>query len=131
MKDYIVSKENVRGTIKRMSNYSIYSIEEEMRQGYITIKGGHRVGICGDCIIENSKVRTIKDISSLNIRICREVLGCSKKIMPYIICDGKVLNTIIISPPKCGKTTLIRDIVRNISDGYRRIKVRRSESMCY
>ena len=59
----------------------------------------------------------IKDISSLNIRFCREIIGCSNKLMPYIIAGKRIINTIIISPPKCGKTTLLRDMVRNISDG--------------
>lgn len=113
----IVKNDDVKNTLKRMSNYSIYSIEDELKQGYLTIKGGHRVGICGNCIIEKNKVKTMKNVSSLNIRICREVLGCSKKIMQYIIKDDGIYNTLIISPPKCGKTTLIRDIVRNISNG--------------
>lgn len=117
IEDYKVSCEDINNILKRMSNYSIYSIEDEMKQGYITIKGGHRVGICGNCIIENNIVKTIKNVSSLNIRICREIIGCSDKIMPRILKDNNVLNTIIISPPKCGKTTLIRDITRNISNG--------------
>ncbi len=115
--NYNVTHEDISNILKRMSNYSIYSIEDEIKQGYITIKGGHRVGICGNCIIENNRVKTIKDISSLNIRICREIIGCSNKIMPWILKDKNILNTIIISPPKCGKTTLIRDITRNISNG--------------
>ncbi|WP_287822290.1 stage III sporulation protein AA [Clostridium sp.] len=115
--NYNVTNEDISNILKRMSNYSIYSIEDEIKQGYITIKGGHRVGICGNCIIENNRVKTIKDISSLNIRICREIIGCSNKIMPWILKDKNILNTIIISPPKCGKTTLIRDITRNISNG--------------
>ncbi|AGK97680.1 stage III sporulation protein AA [Clostridium pasteurianum] len=117
IEDYNVSYEDINNILKRMSNYSIYSIEDEMKQGYITIKGGHRVGICGNCIIENNIVKTIKNVSSLNIRICREIIGCSDKVMPRILKDNNVLNTIIISPPKCGKTTLIRDITRNISNG--------------
>lgn len=117
--NYIVTKEDVKIILQRISNYSIYAFEEEIKQGYITIKGGHRVGLCGSCVIDNQKVRTIKNIASLNIRICREVIGCSKKIMPYIIENNRVMNTILISPPKCGKTTLIRDISKNISDGIR------------
>lgn len=116
---YIVTEEDIKIILQRMSNYSIYAFEEEMKNGYITIKGGHRVGICGSCVIDNNRVRTIKNIASLNIRICREVIGCADKIMPYIVDDEKVLNTIVISPPKCGKTTLIRDIARNLSNGFK------------
>lgn len=116
---YTVTKDDIKAIIQRISNYSIYAFEEEIKQGYITVKGGHRVGICGSCVMEGYKVKTIKHISSLNIRICREIIGCSDRILQYLISNEKVLNTIIISPPKCGKTTLIRDISRNLSDGFK------------
>ena len=114
---YIVTQEDLKGILQRMSEFSIYAFEEEIKRGYITIKGGHRIGICGRCIIENNKIKTIRDIASLNIRICREIIGCANKIMPYIIQNHHIDNTIIISPPKCGKTTLLRDIARNLSNG--------------
>lgn len=114
---YIARLEDLKVIVQRMSNYSIYAFEEEIKQGYITIKGGHRVGICGRCVIEGNEVKTIKDIASINIRICREIVGCSDSMMKFILKKDEVINTIIISPPKCGKTTLIRDIVRNISQG--------------
>ncbi|EJO5346981.1 stage III sporulation protein AA [Clostridium botulinum] len=114
---YEVKKEDIKAIVQRMSNYSIYSFEEEIKQGYLTIKGGHRIGICGRCVIDGGRVKTIRDISSLNIRICREVYNASKLVMPYIVENGQVLNTIIISPPKCGKTTILRDISKKISDG--------------
>ncbi|MCY6354067.1 stage III sporulation protein AA [Clostridium sp. ZS2-4] len=117
--EYLITEEDINIILQRMSNYSIYAFEEEIKNGYITIKGGHRVGICGSCVIDNNKVKTIKNIASLNIRICREVIGCSDRIMPYIVDGDKVLNTIVISPPKCGKTTLIRDVSRNLSDGFK------------
>lgn len=123
IEDYQILYEDINNILKRMSNYSIYSIEEEIKQGYITIKGGHRVGICGNCIIENNTIKTIKNVSSLNIRICREVIGCSNKVMSWIVKDNNILNTIIISPPKCGKTTLIRDITRNISNGIKNLNL--------
>lgn len=114
---YIPKKEDLKIIVQRISNYSIYAFEEEIKRGYITIRGGHRIGICGRCVIEKDEVKTIKSIASLNIRICREVIGCSDSLMDFIIKNNNVINTIVISPPKCGKTTLIRDIVRNISDG--------------
>lgn len=115
--DYIVSVEDIKSILMRISNYSIYAFSQELKQGYITIKGGHRIGICGTCVIDNNRVKTIKDIASLNIRMAREVIGCSNNIIPLITCKNKVFNTIIISPPRCGKTTLIRDIARNLSEG--------------
>ncbi len=114
---YIPSREDLKSIVQRISNYSIYAFEEEIKKGYITIRGGHRIGICGRCVIEKDEVKTIKNIASLNIRICREVIGCSDSLMNFITKNNNVINTIVISPPKCGKTTLIRDIVRNISDG--------------
>ncbi|MBM7869216.1 stage III sporulation protein AA [Clostridium pascui] len=115
--NYIVSSEEIDIVLKRMSNYSIYAYDEEIKRGYITVKGGHRIGICGKCIVEKEKIKTIKDISSLNIRISKEILGCSDNIVKYLVDKDEIVNTIIISPPKCGKTTLLRDIARNISDG--------------
>lgn len=113
---YIVTLEDIKGIVQKISNYSVYAFEEEIRQGYITIKGGHRVGICGRCIVDNERIKTIRDISSINIRVAHEIIGCSNKLMEYILDDEKnIVNTILISPPKCGKTTYIRDIARNIS----------------
>lgn len=121
IKDYKPTMNELKTTLQRMSNYSIYAFDEEMKQGFITIKGGHRIGICGTCIIENNKIKTIKSIASINIRVCREIPGCSDIIMPNIIQNDNIINTIIISPPKCGKTTLVRDISRNISDGMKKL----------
>ncbi|WP_373898374.1 stage III sporulation protein AA [Haloimpatiens sp. FM7315] len=117
--DYKAQEEDLKTMLQRFSNYSIYAFEEEIKQGYMTIKGGHRIGICGNCVLESNTVKTIKNISSINIRICREVKGCANNLMTKIIENNDLLNTIIISPPKCGKTTLIRDIARNISNGIR------------
>lgn len=115
--NYIPTKEDMKSIMQKISSYSLYAYEEDIKQGFITIKGGHRVGIAGECIMDKGEVKTIRNISSVNIRICTEVIGCSNKAMKYIFSDNKVHNTIIISPPKCGKTTLIRDIARNISNG--------------
>ncbi|MBS5987319.1 stage III sporulation protein AA [Clostridium sp.] len=120
---YILRREDIKYILQRISNYSLYAYEEEIRQGFITIRGGHRVGLAGECVMDNGKIKTIRNISSLNIRICREILGCSKKVMKYIVEDKKVLNTLIISPPKCGKTTILRDIARNLSDGGKKISI--------
>lgn len=113
--------QDIRAVLQKMSNYSIYAFEEELKQGYITIKGGHRVGICGSCVIEDGRVKTIKDIASLNIRVCNEIIGCSEPLVQFILDKDSIRNTIIISPPKCGKTTLIRDISRVVSDGIKKI----------
>jgi stage III sporulation protein AA len=115
--NYIATIEDIKIILQRISSYSIYAFEDEIKQGYITIQGGHRVGLCGSCVIEKNLVKTIKNIASINIRIAREVIGCSGSILPHIIKEDRIMNTIIISPPKCGKTTILRDLVRSISDG--------------
>lgn len=115
--DYKVTAEDLRYMMAKISNYSLYAFEEEIKQGYITLKGGHRVGLAGECVISRGEVRTIKNISSLNIRICREIIGSSNKIMRLITENNRVYNTLVVSPPKCGKTTILRDIAKNISNG--------------
>lgn len=113
----ITTLDDIKQILVRVSNYSLYAYEEEIKQGYITIKGGHRIGIAGECVLSQGEVRTIRNISSLNIRICREVKGCSNEVMKFISTNDRVFNTLIVSPPKCGKTTILRDISRNISNG--------------
>ena len=121
VKPYVATSEDIKGIVQKISNYSLYAIEDEIRQGYITVDGGHRVGIAGQCIMQGNSVKTIKHISSLNIRIAREVIGSSDKVMRHIISGERVNNTLIISPPRCGKTTILRDISRNLSSGYSRL----------
>lgn len=103
--------------INKISKFSIFAFEEDVKQGFITIQGGHRVGITGEWVFENGDVKYLKNISSLNIRISREIIGFGKKFINYIYDKGKILNTLIISPPRCGKTTLLRDLTRIISNG--------------
>lgn len=121
--DYKVTAEDLRYMMVKISNYSLYAFEEEIKQGYITLRGGHRVGLAGECVISRGEVRTIKNISSLNIRICKEIIGASNKVMKLIAENNRVYNTLIVSPPKCGKTTILRDIAKNISNGMYQINL--------
>lgn len=120
----IIDKNLINNIFNSILNHSAYAYQEELAKGFITIEGGHRVGICGRTIVENGKVKAIKDISSLNIRRSREIIGVSDKLMPYVIDrDGRLLHTLIVSPPMCGKTTLLRDMIRNLSSYGLRIGV--------
>ena len=92
------------------SNYSLHAYENELRQGFITIEGGHRVGVAGN-------VKSVKELSSMNIRVSHEVLACASRIFPYITYNKRLCHTLIVSPPRCGKTTLLRDVIRQTSDG--------------
>ncbi|WFA09688.1 stage III sporulation protein AA [Tissierella sp. Yu-01] len=111
-------------TFQIVCNYSIYALSEEIKNGFITIRGGHRVGIGGKIIYGNMDIETIKNISSLNFRIAREKKGISNGIIKYLMKDQEFLNTLIISPPQCGKTTLLRDIIRNLSNGMKDYNIR-------
>ncbi|WP_434641140.1 stage III sporulation protein AA [Thermoanaerobacterium thermosaccharolyticum] len=115
---YIVTSEDCEKALQLISKSSIYAFENEIKNGYITLKGGYRVGICGKCVLENGSIKTIVNVSGFNYRIMRQCIGVSDEIMKYIIkYPNIVYNTLIISPPQCGKTTLLRDIARNISNG--------------
>lgn len=106
----------INNIFNALLNYSAYACQEELTNGYITIEGGHRVGVCGRTVMENGRVKTIKDISSINIRRSREIIGVSDPCMGYLMKGThQIFNTIIVSPPKCGKTTLLRDMIRNFS----------------
>lgn len=115
---YIVNKEDTSNILQLISDYSLYAIEEELRNGFITLKGGHRVGLTGKVVLEDKKVKTLTYISGFNFRISREVKGAADSIIPYIKDKkGQIYHTLIISPPQCGKTTLLRDLIRQISNG--------------
>lgn len=120
---HIIQKEEIDEIFERICENSIYSYKKEICEGFITIKGGHRVGITGTAIIEE-KIKNINYISSLNFRIAREKKDSSKEIMQYIINpeENNIYNTLIISPPGCGKTTMLRDIIRNVSNGVKELE---------
>lgn len=111
---YLVSQEDLAGVMSRVCQYSRYAFEFDIKQGYITIPGGHRIGIAGKMLPDG----TITEISGMSIRIGKAIPGAAAKVFPYIL-RGKndIYSTLIISPPGCGKTTILRDLTRNISNG--------------
>lgn len=111
----IITYAQIRETMEYISDYSLYAYEDEIRQGFITIQGGHRVGIAGKIVLEDGKIRNIKYISFINIRLSHQIPGCADRVMPYIKSGKDINHTLIISPPRCGKTTILRDIIRQIS----------------
>lgn len=115
-KIHIFTKDELRQAIEYISGYSLYAYEEQMKQGYITIRGGHRVGLSGTVVMEKEKIKSMKHISCLNIRVAHQVKGCGFEIYQKCSVGGKMMPTLIISPPGCGKTTLLRDLIRIISN---------------
>ena len=108
------TKNDLQYTLKNASDNSLYAVNNQIVSGYLTIKGGIRIGICGDIVRDQDKIISIKNISSLNIRIPHIVKNCSLPVYNFVVRNGKCQNTLIISPPGCGKTTFLRDIITQI-----------------
>src|SRR5690625_4042655 len=106
--------------INQLSDFSLYRMEDELREGYITIEGGHRVGLAGKVNTLKGSVKAIQHITFLNIRIAQESIGAAIPILPFLYKEN-YFNTLIVGTRLTGKTTLIRDITRIISSGWRDI----------
>lgn len=111
----IITREDLNSILSSLVKYSYYAYEEDLAQGFITINGGHRVGICGKAVINNDKPTLIREISSLNIRFAKDIVGCCIPMIPQLLKNNRPVNTLVISPPGCGKTTLLRDMARQLS----------------
>lgn len=108
-----------RALLERITRHSLYAMEEELRLGYITVPGGHRIGLAGRTVLENGAVRRLRDVAGFNVRVARERIGCSAGVLPGILdlAAQTVRHTLIVSPPQQGKTTLLRDLARAVSAG--------------
>lgn len=112
----IIQTEDILNMIQYITENSMYSYQKQISEGFITLKGGHRVGISGNVVTEGDKVININYIYSLNFRISKEIIGASDEIIKSIYENGEVYNTLIVSPPGIGKTTILRDLIRNLSE---------------
>ena len=117
----IISLKDMLDILVKVSKNSIYAIQNDINNGFVVLQGGHRIGICGEVVMQDSKIKNIKNINSMNIRVARQVIGAADKLMPYIINNNDVKNLLIISPPGCGKTTMLRDVIRQISNGVKEL----------
>ena len=112
----ILTQAQIEEIFYRLSDYSAYACQENVAQGFITLEGGHRVGVCGTTVLDRQSVHSLKEISSLNLRICKEYPGCAAPVLPFLLDrQGCFFHTVIVSPPGCGKTTLLRDLIRTAS----------------
>lgn len=116
---YMVTADDIFRILASISDNSLYAFAEEIRRGFITIPGGHRVGLSGQVILQGNDIHSMKDFSGICFRIAREVKNCAEILLPQIYAGSKktVTNTLIISPPRCGKTTILRDLARLLATG--------------
>lgn len=116
---YNITQAEILQIVERLCENSIYAYKNQICEGFITVKGGHRIGLTGSCVIENGKIINVKHISSLNFRIASEVLNCSTRVLREVIDieNKSIYNTILVAPPGRGKTTMLRDIIRRLSNG--------------
>lgn len=115
----VLNKEEMTAIFNHICNYSPYAYENQIRQGYLTVAGGHRIGVFGQTVMEEGRVTLIKQVQFLHIRVVHEIRGVAKEILPYLYQGSHFYNTLVISPPGAGKTTMLRDIARMVSDGNR------------
>jgi stage III sporulation protein AA len=116
----LVTEDHISRVLQAATQASLYAVEDELRRGFVTMPGGHRVGVAGRAVLTDAgTIRTIRSIHAVNIRIAREHIGISQSIHPYVVHpeSGRPLNVLLISPPQCGKTTMLRDMVRAYSEG--------------
>ena len=114
----ILNEREVGDIVFKACECSIYAHNEELKQGFITLSNGVRIGLCGEIVWDKNEIKTIKNFSSINIRFPHIVENCSLKILPYLYDEQGIYNTLVIAPPACGKTTMIRDIARQMSDKF-------------
>ena len=116
---YRPTRDDLAGALALISSFSLYAFEQELRSGYLTIPGGHRVGLCGRAVLEGGKVAALTDISGFNYRIAREIEGVASPYMGHLMIpeERRPARTLIVSPPRGGKTTFLRDLARCLSDG--------------
>jgi stage III sporulation protein AA len=113
-----ITEKEVNTLFLLLCEQSIYAYQDDIIRGFVTLKGGHRAGICGTVVYEGDNIKAIKDISSINIRFSRQIKGCACNVFHQLIRNRQdIYNTLILSPPRCGKTTVLRDLCRLISQG--------------
>ena len=112
-----VTGQDLQAVLDRATEFSAYRCAGSIRQGYVTVRGGCRVGICGTAVLRGGEIATVGELSSLSIRIARAALGVAKDVYPKLWSEGSFESTLILSPPGGGKTTLLRVLIRCLSKG--------------
>ncbi|UOQ93709.1 stage III sporulation protein AA [Halobacillus shinanisalinarum] len=112
-----LSQVDLTHVLNQISQFSLYRLQDEIREGFITIEGGHRVGLAGKANTINHDIDTLKHISFMNIRIARPSVSRAEQFLPHLLMRGEWMNTLIIGPPHSGKTTLLRELSKSIGSG--------------
>lgn len=121
--EIIYSEDEIRGIVARLCEESVHTYGETMKEGYISLSDGVRVGVCGRAHADGQSVQSLRDVTSLCVRIPHIIRGAAEEIMPLVFSRGAVQSTLFYSPPGVGKTTLIRDVAANLSSGAKRLRV--------
>ncbi len=119
MKEKIFSGAEIEEMVYNFCRNSVYAYSDSIKDGFITVPGGHRVGISGRSVYKEGKLSNITMYSGINIRIAREYIGCAEKLLPFIYKGERIKNTLVIAPPSAGKTTYLRDIARLFGSKYK------------
>ena len=112
-----VTGQELEQLLELASRASFHTVADQLRRGYLTVEGGHRVGLCGTAVMKDGESTALRDLSSAAVRIAREQRGIGEAVAPRLFRDGRYQNTLLLSPPGGGKTTLLRDLVRCLSSG--------------
>ncbi len=112
-----VEAKELEQLIEISSRASLHAVLDQVCRGYLTVEGGHRLGLCGTATLRNGEIHSLSRLSSANLRIARQVPGASEPILDSLCPKGRLVSTLILAPPGMGKTTLLRDLVRRVSDG--------------
>ncbi|MGI5963614.1 MAG: AAA family ATPase [Lawsonibacter sp.] len=112
-----VEQRELEQIVELASRASVHTVLEQVRQGFLTMRGGHRIGLCGSAVMREGEVHHIGRYSSANLRIARQVLGAADPVIEPLCPEGKFSSTLILAPPGLGKTTLLRDVIRQVSNG--------------
>ena len=115
--DFSVRTEDLQEVIDRASENSAYAVQDMLKNGYLTVFGGHRIGVCGRGVYKDGALSSVRDISSLNIRVAKQIKGVADSLISFVWTHPR--STLIIAPPGRGKTTLLRDLIRQLSDRFR------------
>lgn len=112
-----IAPDDLRTTLEIATQASAHTALERVRHGFVTVRGGHRVGLCGTAVVRDGAIQNLRELSSINIRIAKQMLGISNKILEQLRQENELPSVLILAPPGGGKTTLLRDLIRGLSSG--------------